>query len=155
MTTASGAGQELLLDTCVYIDVAQGRTPPAVDRLLQVRVLNHSSVALAELTHLFGRLDPSDARTKAALGQLSVILDSIPEHRLTAPSIEASGEAGMLAGLAARLVGRAHSQALLNDALLLLHAGESGRVLLTRNIDDLDRLQQLAPRSQVLFYRQA
>ena len=45
-----------MLDTCVYIDVLQGRTPDNVDRLVQLRLVNHSSVCLSELTHLFGRL---------------------------------------------------------------------------------------------------
>ena len=53
-------GQGLLLDTCVYIDVLQRRAPERVKRLLTTRLSNHSGVVLAELTHLFGRLDPRD-----------------------------------------------------------------------------------------------
>jgi len=48
-----------MLDTCVYIDVAQGRTSSEVEELLTARISNHSTICLAELTHLFGRLDPS------------------------------------------------------------------------------------------------
>lgn len=59
----------------------------------------------------------------------------------------------MLAGLAARAAGLAHGVGLLNDALLLLHAAESGCVLLTRNIADMDRLQQLAPHAAFLVYQ--
>ena len=49
----------MLLDTCVYIDLLQGRTSATFDALLQVRTLNHLSVCVAELAHGFGRLDPS------------------------------------------------------------------------------------------------
>ena len=148
------AGAELLLDTCVYIDVVQGRTPPRLDRLLGMRILNHSTIALAELTHLFGRLDPAHAATRPALARVSQAIDMIPPHRLSAPSPRAFAEAGMLAGLVARLSGEAASPTLLMDALLMLHALESGRVLVTRNIKDFDRLQLLEPRSRVIFYRQ-
>jgi len=149
------AGPELLLDTSVYVDVIQGRAPSEVEGLLGLRILNHSSVALAELTHLFGRLDPSHPGTRSTLATLRQAIAMIPSHRLTSPSIRAFAESGMLAGLAARLTGGAHTPAMLNDAVLLLHAMESGRWLLTRNIKHFDHLQQLAPRARILFYRQA
>ncbi len=149
----SASGAELLLDTSVYIDVLQGRVPPAVEQLLTLRTLNHSAVALSELTHLFGRLDPSHAATKSALGQLTGLINDIPERRLLTPSLRTHGEAGMLAGLVARLTDRPHGSPLLNDAMLCLQAAETGRVLLTGNIPDFDLLQQLVPSSAVLFYR--
>ena len=70
-------GKELLLDTCVYIDVLQGRTPIEVDELLQLRTLNHLSVCIAELTHAFGRLDPRHAATAATLRALTQTIDDI------------------------------------------------------------------------------
>jgi hypothetical protein len=63
-----GPGAELLLDTYVYLDVLQGKTPPEVDELLQLRIVNHSTIALAELTHLFGRLDPNHSGAERAVG---------------------------------------------------------------------------------------
>lgn len=147
------AGPELLLDSCVYIDVVQGRTPDSVDRLLALRILNHSTIALAELTHLFGRLDPANAATRQTLARLRQAIDMIPPHRLEAPSPRAFAEAGMLAGLTARVTCETGDPARLMDALLLLQARETGRVLLTRNIADFDRLQQLEPTSRVLYYR--
>lgn len=155
VATPVGPGLELLLDTCVYIDVLQGCTPPAVDELLTQRILNHFTVALSELTHLFGRLNPARPATRATLRELAGVIDNVPAHRLTAPSVRASGEAGMLAGQAARAAGLAHGVGLLNDALLLLHAAESGCVLLTRNIADMDRLQQRAPHAAFLVYHRA
>jgi predicted nucleic acid-binding protein len=141
------------MDTCVYIDVLQCRTPPSVDRLLGLRILNHSTIALAELTHLFGRLDPAKAQTRQTLARLHQAIDMIPTHRLGTPSPRAFAEAGMLSGLAARLTGETGTPSRVHDALLMLQAREAGRVLLTRNIRDFDLLQQLEPDSRILYYR--
>jgi predicted nucleic acid-binding protein len=146
-------GPELMLDTCVYIDVLQGRTPAAVDDLLQLRIVNHSTVALAELTHAFGRLDPAHADTRKTLRELSATIAAIPAHRLSAPTARTSGEAGMLAGLVARLSGRPSGIELLNDATLLRHGAETGCTVLTRNVADFDLMQQVTTGSSVLFYR--
>lgn len=143
----------MLLDTCVYLDVLQGRTPPQVDDLLRLRIVNHSTVALAELTHLFGRLDPAHAGTRSVLATIGEVIDDIPPHRLTAPGERAFGEAGMLAGVAARLGGRPAGVATLNDALLFLQARETGCALLTGNVADFDIFDQVLPGSGVLFYR--
>jgi predicted nucleic acid-binding protein len=148
------AGAELMLDTCVYIDVLQGRTPAGVDSLLGVRIVNHSTVCLAELTHLFGRLDPAHPDTKNVLREIRRTIEDMPDHRLSSPSAAAVGEAGMLAGLVARLSGAGHSQrlSLLNDASLYLQALEHGWVVLTRNARDFDCFDQLLPADRVLFY---
>ena len=74
------AGAELFLDTCVYIDMLQGRTPASVDNLLEARIFNHSTVCLAELTHLFGRLDPADAGTKHVQREIRRTIEDIPSH---------------------------------------------------------------------------
>lgn len=146
-------GRELLLDTCVYIDVLQGKTPRAVDRLLQTRIVNHSTIALAELTHLIGALDPTHAGTTNVLKILGATIDDIPPHRLTAPSTRAFGEAGMLAGLTARLTGQPRDMGLLNDAALFLQAAEMGCDLLTGNLRDFDWFDQLLPGSGLLLYQ--
>jgi hypothetical protein len=49
---------------------------------------------------------------------------------------------------------RQDRQPLLNDALLFLQALSQGCHLLTRNIVNMDYLQQCQPGGQVLFYRQ-
>jgi predicted nucleic acid-binding protein len=150
-------GPELLLDTCVYIDVLQGRVPAAVRSLLTVRLCNHSGIALAELTHLFGRLDPRDTRTATVLRQLSGVVADMPQHRLSAPSERVLGEAGILAGLVARLasVELPQGHALLNDAVLYLQAAEQGQMLLTRNIREFDWFDQLLPGGRAIFYHRA
>jgi len=150
-----GPGAELLLDTCVYLDVLKGKTPSAVDDLLRMRIVNHSAIALGELTHLFGRLDPGHTDTRKTLRIISGVIDDIPAHRLTAPTARAYGEAGMLAGLVARLGGRPAGVDLLNDALLHLHARELGCELLTGNVSDFDLFDQVLTGSNLLFYRKS
>ena len=154
VSTPISAGPELLIDSCVYVDVLQARAPEAVKTLTTTRIVNHSSVCLGELTHLFGRLDPEDRGTKAALSEIGSMIADIPDHRLTAPSATAMAEAGMLAGLVARLNGapRSETPALFNDACLYLHAFERGWVVLTRNVRDFDLFDQLLPAGRVLLY---
>lgn len=146
----TGPGPELMLDASVYLDVLQGRTPREVDDLLTLRVLTHSSVALSELALLYGRLDPAKPETAKALEALSEVIDAVPGWRLSTPGIKTTGEAGVLAGLAERL--GATGADLIARATILLHAAETGRVLLARRSEALDYLQQLAPRTQMLVY---
>jgi hypothetical protein len=146
-------GRELLLDTCVYIDVLQGKTPVEIDQMLQTRITNHSTVTLAELTHLIGALDPAHSGTSGALKSLGQTIDEIPPHRLSPPSIRACGEAGMLSGLVTRLTNERKNIALLNDAMLFLQAAEMGCDLLTANVSDFDWFDQLIPGTGLIFYR--
>jgi predicted nucleic acid-binding protein len=147
-------GPELLLDTCVYIDVLQHRASEAVKGVLARRLCNHSGIALAELTHLFGRLNPRDSRTTNVLSKIESIILAIPVHRLRAPSAGVLGEAGILAGMTARFleIATTRVQALLNDAILYLQAIEDGHTVLTRNIREFDCFDQLFPSDRVLFY---
>jgi predicted nucleic acid-binding protein len=149
------AGAGLLLDTSVYIDVLQNRLPADVKALLSIRQLNHSSIAVAELSHAFGRLDPAHSDTAAALAEIQAVIEDIPGHRLTGPSVEAVVEAGIVTGAVARLRGlpKADRQPLFNDACLFLQALENGLHLLSRNIGDMDFIQQLVPAGQILLYR--
>ncbi len=153
------AGRPLLLDTRVYIDTLQGRTPAAVDDLLRYRNVFHSAVCLAELTHAFGRLDPANPATKAALAAIAGTIDhDIPRHRLFAPDLDSWGKAGMLAGKALRLAqipaGQGQERKLLNHSLIYLQARKVGAAILTRNRRDFDFLNQLVPTGAVIFYRQ-
>jgi len=151
--TRPATGRGLLLDTCVYIDMLQGPAPPAVDRLLETRIVNHSAIALAELTHLMGALDPAHPGTAPALTRLGEVIDNIRARRLTGPSVRACGEAGMLAGLVTRLAGRRKDISLLNDAMLFLQAAEMGCELLTGNVAEFDWFDQIVPGTGVMFYR--
>lgn len=151
------SGPSLLLDTSVYIDVLQGRAPQAVKDLLLAREVNHSSVALAELVHLFGRLDPAHEDTAGVLAPIAATIAEIRQHRLTAPSIQALAEAGIVTGMIARLTGlsKVDRQPMLNDATIFLQAMESGFTVLTGNVSDMDLIAQLVPAGRVLFYRRA
>lgn len=155
--TAPTAGPQLLLDTTVYIDTLQNRLPPHVANLLRIRQINHSAVAIAEMAHALGRLDPVHPGTAGASQAIQHAIAAIPPHRLRAPSANTMAEAGLLTGLLARLCAlpKPESQARLNDAQLFLQSIEQGCHLLTRNIRDMDLLQQLHPTGRVLFYRQA
>ena len=152
-------GGALLLDTSVYLDVLQGRTPEAVDNLLTYRLCHHSAVCLAELSHVFGRLDPTHPTTKSVLGAVADTIEDIPAHRLHAPDATAWGRAGMLAGLLFRLShlpkGEGHERRFLNDALIFHQAGMLGATVLTGNVGDFDYLSQLVPSARVIFYRAA
>lgn len=154
----SKAGRPLLLDTTVYLDTLQGRTPVAVDDLLRYRSIFHSAVCLAELTHAFGRLDPAHSGTRKALVALAGAIGDIPRHRLFAPDTDLWGKAGMLAGKALRF-GRipprqGQERKLLNDSLVYLQAREVGAAILTRNVRDFDLLEQLVPSGALVFYEQ-
>jgi predicted nucleic acid-binding protein len=149
------AGPPLMLDTCVYLHVLRGKTPDRVDALLRSRTLLHCAVAIGELTNRLGARVPLNERERGARANLVRAIAEIPEHRVVAPSVAMWGEAGMLAGLRARLAGfnEGQAQETLNDALILVQARAEGAVVLTENIGDFDLLQQLLPDSRVLFYR--
>lgn len=150
-------GPELLLDTTVYVDGLQDRSPREVDHLLSMRICNHSAVCLAELTHAFGRLDPNHPATDNALDKCGRTVNAIRPHRLHEPSRSVWGTAGVLAGLAFRLGGymKGQERRLLNDALVFLQALEHGQTVLTRNMRDFDVLNQMVPDGRIILYRLA
>ncbi len=150
-------GGPLFLDTSVYLDVLQGRSPTEVDTLLTYRLCHHSAVCLSELTHAFGRLNPKHPSTKAALAAIAATVEDIPVHRLHAPDAPIWGQAGMLAGLLFRLSnlpkGEGHERRFVNDALIFLQARQLGASVLTGNVRDFDFLSQLVPSARVILYR--
>ena len=154
VTGSPSPGRELLLDTCVYIDVLQGNTPPEVDALLQLRTSNHLAVCVAELTHAFGRLDPRHPGTEAVLHTVEGAVAAIPPQRLEAASADVVIDAGILAGMIFRLCGLRPGRevAALNDAILYLHAMANGQTVLTRNLRDFDVMNQILPGGGILFY---
>ncbi|RWE39492.1 MAG: hypothetical protein EOS79_20800 [Mesorhizobium sp.] len=150
-------GGPLFLDTTVYVDVLQGRSPAEVDRLLTYRLCHHSAVCLSELTQVFGRLDPKHSSTKTVLKTIEETLADIPEHRLHAPDTAIWGQAGILAGLLFRMSnlpnGEGHERKFVNDALVFLQARQLGASVLTGNIRDFDFLSQLVPTGRIVLYR--
>lgn len=150
-------GGPLFLDTSVYLDVLQGRSPVEVDGLLTYRLCHHSAVCLSELTHAFGRLDPKHASTNLVLETITATIEDIPDHRLHAPDADIWGQAGILAGVMFRLSnlpkGEGHERRFTNDALIVLQARQLGASVLTGNIRDFDLLTQIVPSARIILYR--
>jgi hypothetical protein len=148
-------GQGLLLDTCVYIDQMQDRSPQMLDDLIAQRQVNHSTVAIQELMHTVGVLNPSDARTATVIDVIGKQIRAIPPHRIFAPDTEILGRAALLSGILCRLQGYEKDGKLraLQDCVLFLQAQKLGLVVLTANVGDYDILLQLIPAGRVLFYR--
>lgn len=148
-------GQGLLLDTSVYIDQMQNRSPQILDDLIAQRQVNHSTVAIQELMHTVGVLNPSDARTAAAIDLIGKQIRAMPPHRIFVPDTEVLGRAALLSGILCRLQGYEKDSKLraLQDCALFLQAQKLGLVVLTANVGDYDILLQLIPAGRVLFYR--
>ena len=98
-------GQGLLLDTCAYIDQMQDRSPQVLDYLIAQRQVNHSTVAIQELMHTVGVLNPSHARTVRVIAEIGKQIKAMPPHRIFAPDIEVLGKAALLSGILCRLQG--------------------------------------------------
>lgn len=148
-------GQGLLLDTSVYIDQMQDRSPQILDDLIAQRQVNHSTVAIQELMHTVGVLNPSDARTAAVIDVIGKQIRAMPPHRIFAPDTEVLGRAALLSGILCRLQGYEKDGKLraLQDCVLFLQAQRLGLVVLTANVGDYDILLQLIPSGRALFYR--
>jgi predicted nucleic acid-binding protein len=148
-------GQGLLLDTCVYIDQMQDRSPQILDDLIAQRQVNHSTVAIQELMHTVGVLNPSDTRTATVVDVIGKQIRAMPPHRIFAPDTETLGRAALLSGILCRLQGYEEDGKLraLQDCVLFLQAQKLGLVVLTANIADYDILLQLIPAGRTLFYR--
>jgi hypothetical protein len=114
-------GQALLLDTCVYIDLMQGRTPDLLDALIATRQANHSSVAAQELMHTVGVLDPNDDRSPTVIDPIRTIVLSMPTHRTFVPDADVVGRAALLSGIICRLQSQpAIASSALLDCVLFL-----------------------------------
>ncbi|AEU34511.1 type II toxin-antitoxin system VapC family toxin [Granulicella mallensis] len=145
---------KLLLDTTVYIDELQGKLPPDVARMIDAASLWHSTVTECELSALAGLLNPNHPDTPHTINQVLASIERRPNHRIVNPDREVWRDAGILAGLLARVqqYGKAEQRQALNDALIFLSAEKAGLTVLTRNLSDFDLLMQLAPYGKVLFY---
>lgn len=150
----TSAGAPLLLDTTAYIHQLNNKTPASLNAIVLMRIVNHSVVAIQELLHAIGVLDPSDARTAASVAAIRNLLDEIPSYRLFAPSREVMMDAAVYAGILCRLQSYAKDRRMkaLHDCTLLLQARSLGCVLVTANVVDFDLLQQMLPDARVLFY---
>ncbi|MCJ2104117.1 DNA-binding protein [Methylobacterium sp. E-041] len=153
--TEASAGNGLLLDTCVYIDQMQGRAPAIVADLLAIRLVNHSTVAVQELMHTVGALDPGDARTEGAVAAIEAAIDAMPAHRLFVPDADILAQAAVYAGILARVQGYGRDERMkaLHDCVLFVQAMKHGVAVLTRNVREFDALLQMRADGRVLFCR--
>lgn len=133
----------------------QGRSPKILDDLITQRQVNHSTVAIKELMHTVGVLDPSDARTATVIEVIGKQIRAMPPHRIFAPDTEVLGRAALLSGILCRLQSYEKDGKLraLQDCVLFLQAQKLGLVVLTANLGDYDILLQLIPAGRALFYR--
>lgn len=145
---------KLLLDTTVYVDALQGKLPEYAEIVFRAASLWHSTVTEAELAALAGLLDPAHPETARVTAQVVASIELRPAHRILTPDRETWREAGILAGLLARLqqYGKSERRKALNDALILLTAAKHGCAVLTRNVADFDLLMQLDTSGQAVFY---
>lgn len=148
---------KFLLDTTVYIDALQGRLPDDAEIALRAGSLWHSTVTEAELAAIAGLLDPAHPDTAHAIAQVAASIELRPAHRILTPDRDTWREAGIVAGLLARLqrYGKSERRKALNDALIFLTAAKHGCVVLTANVSDFDLLMQLDPRGRAVFYDSA
>ncbi len=155
LTEADLAGPGVLLDTCVYIDQLQGRLHARVERLIETRHAHHPSVAIQELMHTVGVLDPAHSGTAAIVGAIGTLIESMPAHRIRVPDVDTLGRAAVLSGVLCRLHGYQNDQRrkALQDCVLFLQAIKDGLTVVTKNIKDFDYLLQLIPEGRALMYR--
>jgi predicted nucleic acid-binding protein len=146
-----------LLDTTVYVDALQNRLPEEADVALRASIVWHSSVTEAELAAAVGQLDPTDPRSTNHIERIIESIDRRAPHRILSPDREIWREAGILAGMLARLQNydKDDRRKALNDALIFLTAAKYGCAVLTRNVKEFDLLLQLNGRGQVIFYDQS
>ncbi len=157
VTRASDLPRRLSFDTTVYVDILQNRFPIEAEVVLRAADAWHSPVTEAELLALCGLLKPDHPATRETAEELIEAIERRPVHRAIAPDREVWLEAGLLAGVLARLqgYGRAERRRTLNDALVFATARKHGMTVLTRNVVDFDLLQQLEPAGRVIFYERS
>lgn len=160
----------VIFDATFYVHRLQNKLPREVIDFAAARPSLHSAVALEEIAISFGLLDPAHAQTATNRAALLSVLRSVPAANLVAPSPAAWIEAGVVAGILARTqLGLARSKQglspaevccqtgkrrrLLNDALIFLSARESGAVLVTGNVADMDLMLRFRPDARLLLYR--
>ncbi len=152
--TLTGSQLRLLPDTNVYIADAAGGLPAGVQEVLDRSLLFHCSVCFAELALGLAAYSPSAAGWAAQRNHYSELFGSVPPGRLLAPDEDVWITAAVIAGVLARVQGRARSQrsGLLNDTLIYLTAAKAGVPVLTGNRRDFDVIQQIAGTGQFLWF---
>ena len=144
----------LVLDTNVYIGRASGRLSGKLRDLIDGALLFHSSVALAELATGIGNADPAAPRWPTLRDHYADLFAAVPATRLLTPDAQIWADAGLIAGLLARIQRLQPHQRkeCLNDTLILLTAAKAGLAVLTSNRGEFDLIQQIAPEVRFVYY---
>ncbi|WP_348522323.1 DNA-binding protein [Bosea sp. CS1GBMeth4] len=126
-----------------------------VEQLIDTRHVHHPAVAIQELMHTVGVLDPGHAGTAGVIGAIEKLVESMPAHRIRVPDVDTLGRAAVLSGVLCRLCSyrNDHRRKALQDCILYLQAYKDGLTVVTRNVTDFDYLLQLLPAGRVLMYR--
>lgn len=145
-----------MLDSSVYINQMQARAPAILLDLIKQRHVNHSTIAIQELMHTVGALDPADKRTPGVISEIRKQIQAMPEHRIFVPDADVLGRAALLSGMLCRIQSYSNDRRLraLHDCVLFVQAQKLGLVVLTANVSDYDIMLQIFPAGRVLFYRQ-
>ena len=156
LRTDSAAAQKrpIVLDTTTYINAGQGKLPPHINAIIEAWPIHHCSVALGEIAHGLGRLDPAHPDTRQNKDFLQAVLEKVPQHRIVNPTDDIHVTGGILTGVIARLLTLpkgAHRNRI-NDILIYLTARSIGAAVVTANVEDFDILQQLVPDGHVIYY---
>ena len=133
----------------------QGRAPAPVERLIDIRQVNHSTVAIQEMMHTIGVLDPEHPRTARVINAVTRQIQAMTDHRVFTPDADVLGRAALLAGILSRVQRYARDTRLkaLQDCTLFVQAQKLGFTVLTANLAEFDLPLQLVPTGRVLFYR--
>jgi hypothetical protein len=126
-------GQGVMLDTCVYIDQMQGRSPQILDDLIAPRQVNHSTIAIQELMHTGRRAEPvgcAECRCHYSDWKADQSDATVSDIRT---GYNVLGRAALLSGILYRLQGYHKDAKLraLQDCVLCLQAQKLGLVVLT------------------------
>jgi predicted nucleic acid-binding protein len=144
----------LVLDTNVYIMSAAGTLPPTAVSLTQRALLFHSSVCLCELATGVANADPTQPGWSSIRDHYAALIDAVPDTRIIAPDGQTWLEAGVIAGMLARIQNfqRHQRKECLNDSLIYLSAAKAGLPVLTANRVEFDLIQQLAPVGRFIHF---
>lgn len=154
---AARSGTAVLLDTNVYILEAAQRLPEHVTIALRTSLAFHCSVCLAEIANGLAGGDPDNPDWRRLRAHYEAVFGRIPANRLVTPDRAMWADAGIIAGILARIQGYQPWQRkeCLNDALVYLCAAKLGAPVLTTDRADFDLIRQIAPEGRILAFAAA
>lgn len=107
----------------------QQRAPKLREQLVEMRHVNHSTVAIQELMHTVGLLDPADHPTPAVVAAMNGQIQAMSDHRVFTPDAKVPDRGALFAGILARLQGYTRDARFkaLHDCVLFLQTQNARR----------------------------